>query len=139
MNNSGFFLKEVFFLKTCVEAIQKHKRSDFEPTNIQPVYDAYAFKLDDESDDSQRFAVVATMIFNEDFDSAAPYHMEFECMAFFEADSGLGEVKDLGILYELASPVLTGAIREMVATLTSRHLYGSFILGLEKLKKPADA
>jgi len=82
-----------------------------------------------------------TSIFNAEKDKAAPYHFDLQCMGIFHADGTLTEEEAMRGVTITAHNVLYGSIRECVAWLTGRQVYGSLILGLSVLrtsKKPSE-
>lgn len=73
-------------------------------------------------------------IANKSEDKAFPYRVDIECAAVLHADATLKEDEALRGITITAHSVLYGAIRETVAWLTARQVYGPMVLGLSVLQ-----
>lgn len=128
-------LDTLVFTKCLIESIAEH-----EPTGprlvAQPTNNINVTKV---PGDTGAWAATMSSIFNSERDKAAPYHFDMQCMGIFHANDTLSEVEAIRGVTITAHSVLYGAIRESVAWLTGRQVYGSLVLGLSVLRsiKPA--
>ena len=122
-------LAEVLFVRSSVISVPGHepdaKNETLSPTNTINVVK--------NPDQPNSFQVQMRSVFNPEMNKAAPYFIDMECIANLTADDTLNEEEKLRGVTITGHSVLYGAIREAVAWLTGRQMYGSMMLGLSVL------
>lgn len=122
-------LEQMFFVRTCVTSVPEYDaaaKADLRPENTLNVLPM--------EDTPNRFQAVMRTTMNLEMAKNFPYAIDIECMATLASDGTLSsEDAHRGATINGHS-ALYGAIRETVAWLTSRHPYGSLMLGLSVLQ-----
>lgn len=124
-------LEQLMFVRTSVLSVKGHQQPngplDFKPEN----------KLNVLRDDGvpNRFVASMRTTMNLEMDAKFPYAVDVECIAVLTADGSLSETDVMRGVTINAHSVLYGAIRETVAWITGRQLYGPLLLGLSVLQQ----
>lgn len=129
-------LETVVFTKSFVQTVVGHVPSESRAVSINPENNINVSRL---AGSAGTYSATMTSVFNPAMDQASPYYFDMECMALFSADETLAEDEALRGVTITAHNVLYGAIREAVAWLSGRQLYGPLILGLSVLTSPKKA
>jgi preprotein translocase subunit SecB len=130
-------LEKLVFLKSVVESIPEHEPAEYEPgknkVSAPPENHLNVSKMPDEE---RTYSVTMKTVVNPGKDKSSPYSVEMDCIAVFHVDESLTEDEALRAALITGHNVLYGAIRESVAWLTGRQVYGPLLLGLSVLKPP---
>ena len=128
-------LDSLVFTKCLIESVPEHEpkgpRLLAHPTN--------KITINKVPGEIGAWAASMSSIFNVERDNSYPYHFDMQCMGLFHADDTLSEEEALRGITITAHSVLYGAIRESVAWLTGRQVYGSLVLGLSVLRSKKQA
>ena len=120
-------LDTVFFTRCSVIAVMDHVphgKLDVGPTN--------KFRVAKVEPNLYQAVMSSTM--NLELSKEYPYSIDMECFADLRADATLTEEEAMRGVHITAHSVLYGAIRESVAWLTGRQIYGPLMLGLSVLR-----
>lgn len=123
-------LDSLVFTRCLVEAVPDHEPSGA----ISPAHPVNSITVNKVPGEVGRWVASMSSICNSDMDRKIPYHFDMLCMGIFHADDTLTEEEALRGVTITAHSVLYGAIRETVAWLTGRQVYGSLLLGLSVLR-----
>lgn len=126
-------IQHILFTKSHVYAIPGHTvpekivRSDQGPTNT----------LNIEEIGNNEYSVTITSSFNLEQDPKEPYLIDVMCIGIFKViDKNATPEQISKALNITGHSVVYGAIRENVMFITSRSVYGPFMLGLSILQPP---
>lgn len=134
MNSPADFpisVEQVVFLRTVVLAVPAHQPtmealpSKFSPQN--------SIDIRQDELDGKRYFVTMNCKFNEEQSPEVPYSLDIECMGVFRVDETLEADAAKRAVAITGHGVVFGAIREAVAWITSRHVFGPLTLGLSVL------
>lgn len=124
-------LEAVFFTRSIVEAISEYRPEN----NVVKLTSLPDNRIDVTEIEGQPRAYQAVMgtVINPDHASTDPYHINMQCVAMLRVDDTISgdEIKKAVMI--TAHSVLYGAIREAVAWLTGRQVFGPVMLGLSIL------
>jgi preprotein translocase subunit SecB len=123
-------LIEVFFVRSVVISIPGHVPGTVMKVGA-PVNNIEVQKF--EKDGETLYQGSFRTIINAEQKDTEPYHIDIHAMANFKVDDTLTEAEALRGVTINANSVLFGAIRESVAWLTSRQIYGPVMLGMSVL------
>jgi hypothetical protein len=123
-------LASLVFTRCFIESVPEHEPEGKRPL-AHPTNNIEVTKV---PGDTGAWAASMSSIFNVERDKASPYHFDMRCMGIFHADGTLSEEEAARGVTITAHSVLYGAIRESVAWLSGRQVYGSLMLGLSVLQ-----
>ncbi len=124
-------LLEIYFTKSIVVSIPEWPIGIDKEIEARPINNIEVTKI--EGADGRYFTRM-TSVLNAEKSADAPYYIDMECIAFFNADQKLPEEEARKGVHITAHSVLYGAIREAVLWLTGRQPFGPFTYGLSILR-----
>lgn len=125
-------LLEVFFVRNIVVAVPQHIPTDA-PMTALPDNNLQIHALPEEK---LKYRAAMRTILNPKSEAHSPYMIDVECVGTFEVDDTLSEAEAQRGVLITANSVLFGAIRESVAWITGRQVFGTALLGLSVLQPP---
>lgn len=123
-------LDSLFFVRSSVIAVPEHQPNG-ELIQVGPDNNLSVRKVDGKD---RQYECSMRTVMNPDSDSAYPYMIDMECIAYLNVDDSLTDDEANRGVHITAHSVLYGAIREAVAWITSRQPYGQLMLGLSVLQ-----
>ncbi|WP_426148772.1 hypothetical protein [Polaromonas sp. DSR2-3-2] len=128
-------LDSLIFTKCLVESVP-----DYEPNGpISPSHPVNDITVNKVPGEVGGWVASMTSVCNANRGSDAPYHFDMQCMGIFHTDDTLTDEEAIRGVTITAHSVMYGAIRETVAWLTGRQVYGSMVLGLSVLRGSKEA
>lgn len=126
-------LKQVIFTNISVLAIPEHVPASDLKKSEAPLNNNINIELLNR--ELKEYAVSMTSQFNLDKDKGEPYAIDISCIGIFTVvDPAISEAEAMEAITITGHSVVYGAIRETVAWLTSRSIYGPFTFGITVLK-----
>jgi preprotein translocase subunit SecB len=131
-------LKQVIFTNVNVLAIPEHVPSNELKKSEASLNNSINIELLNE--ELQEYAVSMTSQFNLIKDPSAPYSIDISCIGIFGVtDSKATKDEVMKAMAIIGHSIVYGAIRETVAWITSRSIFGPFTFGISVLKpKPEE-
>ena len=126
-------LKQVIFTNVCVLAIPDHQpATEFRKSKASLSNNINIELLNEEL---KEYAVSMTSQFNLAKDPMEPYAIDVSCIGIFQVvDPEMSAEEAIKAISMTGHSVVYGAIRETVAWITSRSIFGLFTFGISVLK-----
>lgn len=134
--NYPITLEQVVFTRSIVVAVPGHNQ---EQLVVAPA-PANSININKLDEAGRKFQVSMQCLMNQDGNTAYPYVIDMECHAILSVDDTLTEEEAHRGAMINGHSVCYGAIREAVAWITGRQIYGQLMLGLSVLaSRPPEA
>ncbi len=134
--NYPITLEQIVFTRSIVVAVPGHNPEQI--TIAPPPANSIGINKLDEA--GRKFQVSMQCLMNQEGNTAYPYTIDMECHAILSVDDTLSEEDAHRGAMINGHSVCYGAIREAVAWISGRQIYGQLMLGLSVLAgKPPDA
>lgn len=127
MKPSILQLEEILFVRTRIDIDPEYEGDDGDFSFEGAKY-RWSSRMGHRNDDSHQYWVGLDYGLNSTDEKRCPYIVDMKVVGFFNVRDSVPEEKRDSLVYENGSALVFGAIREMIATITSRSLYGTLLL-----------
>jgi preprotein translocase subunit SecB len=127
MKPSILQLRDLLFVRTRIDIDPEFEgeAGDFEFEGSKYRWETRYGHRDDEP---LKFWLGLEYALQSDKEKRCPYIVDMKAVAFFDVDESVPEEKRDLLIYENGSALVFGAIREMIASITGRSLFGTLML-----------